>query len=149
MDARDLEAIRGTVIGVVHHIDGRRWGPLRTLFADFVAVDYTSLFGGQVQMPRADDLVEGWRVRLTPVTATQHLLGPIAVYGSDASATAGCHVRGYHFAKGLPEGTEWMIAGHYLFELGKEGSAWKIRKMTLETFYQTGNLRLLDQAAQR
>ncbi|HEY2509724.1 MAG TPA: nuclear transport factor 2 family protein, partial [Polyangiaceae bacterium] len=76
-------------------------------------------------------------------------LGPIAVSGADNSATAGCHVRGYHFAQGLRDGQEWMIAGHYLFELGKEGSAWKIRKMTLETFYQTGNLNLLEQAARR
>ncbi len=141
------EAIRTTITGVSHNIDHKRWPELRALFADSVVVDYTSLFGGEVQTQKGDDLIAGWRTVLTPVPATQHLLGPIDVVARGDTASAECHVRGYHFRKGLPGGDEWMVAGHYVFELAKDGPSWRIRKMTLETSYQTGNEKLLPEAA--
>jgi SnoaL-like protein len=152
MDSTELserEAVRRTVTGVVHHIDHRRWPELRALFADAVTIDYTSLFGGEVQTQKGDDLVGGWRKLLSPVTATQHLLGPIDVVMNGGEATATCHVRGYHFAKGLPDGDVWLVAGHYVFALAPEAAGWKIRKMTLQTLYQTGNTKLLEQVASR
>jgi hypothetical protein len=36
--------------------------------------------------------------------------------------------------------------GRYVFRLGKDAPSWKIRAMTLETFYQTGNTKLLELA---
>jgi hypothetical protein len=39
-----------------------------------------------------------------------------------------------------------MVAGHYRFELAREGVTWKIQGMTLGAFYQTGNLKLLELA---
>ena len=141
----DHEAIETTVVSVAHFIDHKQWPELRRLYGDTVQIDYTSLFGGTVQEQRGDALIESWRTLLTPIV-TQHLLGPIAVDIDDTSATARCHVRGYHYAKGAAGGDEWMIAGHYVFKLGKDGPAWKIRGMTLETFYQTGNIRLLEVA---
>ena len=146
-DLADKEDVRRTIVGVSHNIDRRRWPELRALFADSVVVDYTSLFGGEVQTQKADDLIATWQKVLTPRPATQHLLGPIDVSIRDEVADAECHVRGYHFRKGLPGGDEWMVAGHYVFQLGKERGSWKIRKMKLETSYQTGNTRILDEAA--
>ena len=136
------EAIESTVIGVAHHIDHKAWRELRALYAESVQTDYTSLFGGEVQQQPGDALIEAWKKLLTPVV-TQHLLGPIAVEIDGATATARCHVRGYHHAKGAAGGDEWMVAGHYEFGLTKDGSSWKIRSMKLELLYQTGNLQLL------
>ncbi len=141
--ARD--AIRETVTGVSHFIDHKQWAELRQLFDGTVQTDYTSLFGGEIQHQRADALIDAWRKLLTPIV-TQHLLGPIAVELAGETATARCHVRGYHYAKGAPGGDEWMIAGHYVFQLARAGDAWKIRAMKLETLYQTGNLKLLEVA---
>ena len=78
---------------------------------------------------------------------TQHVLGPIDVEFVRDVAIARCHVRGYHYLKGAPSGDEWMVAGHYVFALAKVGGIWKIREMTLEVFYQTGNRNLLGEAA--
>ena len=100
----DREAVRETVTGVTHDIDQRRWHNLRARFADTVVVDYTSLFGGEVQTQNGDDLVNGWRQLLTPLTATQHLLSPICVVIHERTAEAVCHVRGYHHAKDLVGG---------------------------------------------
>src|ERR687887_1390070 len=104
--------IRHTVMSVVHEIDARNWAELRRQFAETVVTDYTSLFGGEVQTQRADDLVAAWRRLLTPVKATQHLLGPIDVAVRSEGATARCHVRAYHYAPDAPGGSEWMVAGH-------------------------------------
>jgi hypothetical protein len=40
-----------------------------------------------------------------------------------------------------------MVAGHYVFQLGKEGGSWKICRMKLEASYQTGNTKILEEAA--
>lgn len=138
------------VIGrLVHAIDLRHWSELRNLLAGEVTTDYTSLFGGEVQRQSADDLIAAWRTLLTPLDATQHLLGPIDAQLSDrrAGATATCHVRGYHVRRGAPGGDEWMVAGHYRFELTDSGSSWRIASITLHTLYQTGNRMLLQHAA--
>jgi hypothetical protein len=90
------EAIRSTVIQVVHGIDACRFDVVRAVYADMVDVDYTSLFGGTAQMTRADDLIQGWKRHLTGV-ATQHLLVPISVQMSDVTALAECHVCAWHW----------------------------------------------------
>jgi len=136
----DREAVRETVTGVTHDIDQRRWHNLRARFADTVVVDYTSLFGGEVQTQNGDDLVDGWRQLLTPLTATQHLLSPICVVIHERTAEAICHVRGYHHAKD---------PGHYEFELQRESAVWAIHRITFRAFYQTGNSKLLQEAASR
>ena len=87
---------------------------------------------------------------LTPLQATQHLLGPIAVsFAGDDRAEARCHVRAWHYAPGLADGDEWMACGHYMFMLTRSNSGWLISKMTLELFYQTGNTAMLQQAQQQ
>ncbi len=144
-DPTPREAVEAAVTGVSRFIDHKQWSELRQLFADTVQTDYTSLFGGEVQNQRGEALITAWRTLLTPIV-TQHLLGPISVEFSGDSATARCHVRGYHYAKGASGGDEWMVAGHYVFRLANEGGTWKIRAMKLETFYQSGNMKLLEVA---
>ena len=53
-------------------------------------------------------------------------------------------MRAYHVKKGTPGGDEWMLAGHYVFELSRAASTWKIRKMKLVVIHQSGNLKLLQ-----
>jgi hypothetical protein len=146
--AREVIEAQSVVARVVHYIDSRRWSELRSLFTDQVETDYRSLFGGEIQRQSADQLVlDGWRTVLTPLDTTQHLLGPIDVQITGAEARAECHVRGYHRALAAASGSEWMVAGHYVFTLVKQGDTWKIRGLTLQTTYQTGNRDLLREAA--
>jgi hypothetical protein len=142
----DREAIAALVAAVADHVDGKRWPQLRALFADEVATDYTSLFGGTPQRQAGDAIVGGWQKVLTPVS-TQHLLGPVVIEVAGATATAHCHVRAWHLAKGAPGGEEWVVGGRYLFTLARAGAGWRITGLTLETFHQTGNTKLLAEAA--
>jgi 3-phenylpropionate/cinnamic acid dioxygenase small subunit len=144
----EARAVESVVVRVAHFIDARRWTELAALFADEVETDYTSLFGGHVQKQPSSELVlGGWQKLLAPLERTQHLLGPIDVVTRDDRATAECHVRAYHRSRRGAEGDEWMVAGHYVFELAKVGGTWKIQKLTLNAYYQTGNTKLLQEAA--
>jgi hypothetical protein len=142
--AEDADAVRSTVVSVAHHIDHKRWAELRTLFAAEVATDYTSLFGGAPQRQSGDALVDGWRGTLATV-ATQHLLGPIDQRVAGSTARASCHVRALHHAPRAPGGSTWEVLGHYLFELARGATGWTITAVTLETFVQTGNAKLLSE----
>jgi hypothetical protein len=139
----DILAIQAVIVRVAHTIDGKRWAELRALFADTVQTDYTSLFGGEVQDQRADDLITGWRDLLGSVV-TQHFLGPVEVEIAGQVARAECHVRGYHVKEGVEDGDEWMVAGHYVFDLQRSASAWTIQGLKLQVILQSGNLKLLQ-----
>lgn len=139
--------VQRVITRLLHAIDLRRWSDVADQLADEVTTDYTSLFGGEVQRQRREDLIAAWRTLLTPLDSTQHLLGPIDVQSSSRGVTASCHVRGYHIRKGAPGGDEWMAAGHYNFELAHADGAWKITAITLHMFYQTGNMAVLGQPA--
>jgi hypothetical protein len=145
LEVEEADSVRRVVMSVAHHIDGKRWVELRALYADEVRTDYTSLFGGEPQTQSGDALIAGWSGVLETV-ATQHLLGPIEVAFDGLGATARCHVRAIHHAAGAPGGELWEVLGHYVFTLVREGEAWRISGMTLETFAQTGNTRLLAEA---
>lgn len=142
-----VEPVRRAVTQLLHAVDGRRWDEAAALLADEVTTDYTSLFGGAPQQQAGRALVEGWRGVLSPLQATQHLLGPIDVEVRGTSARAECHVRGYHFAPGARSGDEWMVAGHYVMTLVHRDGRWRVAGITLETSYQTGNRKLLEEAA--
>jgi hypothetical protein len=142
----ERDGVRSVVTRLSHEIDARSWPALRSLFAETVTADYRSLFGGEVRQQKADDLIEGWRRAFTPVRTTQHILGPVDVDVQGAAATARCHVRAYHIGEGLPGGDDWLVAGNYVFDLGRTDGGWKIRAMKLETSYQSGNRKLLEEA---
>lgn len=147
MQERDrTDSVRAAVAGVTHHIDAKRWDALRALFADDVLADYTSLFGGAAARQPSDALIGGWRAALARVR-TQHLLGPITVALHGETATAECHVRALHQVPGAPSGELWEVLGHYVFELGDTPAGWKITAMKLEALIQTGNSKLLAEAA--
>jgi hypothetical protein len=145
-DIAERDEVRTVVTRLSHEVDRRRWAQLRSLFADTVTADYRSLFGGEVRQQKADDLIEGWRKAFTLVDTTQHILGPVDVDVQGATATARCHVRAYHIRQGLPGGDEWLVAGNYVIELAKADGGWKIHAMKLETSYQSGNRKLLEEA---
>jgi hypothetical protein len=51
--------------------------------------------------------------------------------------------QGARLGRGAPGGDEWLVAGHYVFELERSSAERRIRKMKPEAFHQSGNLGLL------
>ncbi|WP_437278744.1 nuclear transport factor 2 family protein [Sorangium sp. So ce375] len=145
-ELNDAQAIQNVVVRVAHHIDARRWTELRGLYADVVVTDFTSVLGGEVQEQTPDDLLAGWRKFHSAIDTTQHFLGPLDIELSGERATVECHVRAYHRFARAPGGEDWMVAGHYRYELSKRADGWKIVKVTFTVSYQTGNTNMFEEA---
>jgi hypothetical protein len=131
---------------MLYAIDALDWPGVRDAFADEVRADWTSLFGGEPETLRADELIARWQALLPGFDATQHMLGPV-VLTDDAGpgVRADAHVRGYHHIGDRDSGQTWAVHGHYTARL-VDG---KITELTLAAFYQEGDLSLPAVAAER
>lgn len=146
----DRDDVADAVTTLLHAIDVLDWQRIETAFVDELRVDYSSLFGGEPETMSAGELLDRWRGLLPGFDATQHLTGPVLVsVGDDTSATAHTHVRGYHYIADAPGGSVWQVAGHYVMTLTRPADSWKITSLTLELFYQDGNLDLPALATDR
>ena len=131
-----------TLTRMLHAIDSLDWAEVRRCFADQVRADYTALSGGEPETLAADGLIARWRGLLPGFDATQHMTGPVLLTRDEGlGLRADTHVRGYHHLGG----ETWAVHGHYIARL-VDG---QITELTLQVFYQEGNLDLPATATQR
>jgi hypothetical protein len=132
----------GTLSRMLYAIDRLDWPEVRRCFADQVRIDYTELSGGEPETLAADDLIARWRGLLPGFDATQHMTGPVLHTRDERPGLrADAHVRAYHRLTG----ETWAVHGHYLARIA-DG---KITELTLQVFYQEGDLDLPATATQR
>jgi SnoaL-like domain len=140
------------VIGALAvHVDARRWSELLAVFAPEVRVDYVSLFGGEAQSVKREELVGGWRKLLPGFTRTCHIIGTPAITLSGETAQASACVVAWHFVK-TPEleGRDyWLVGGCYEMSFAKIGGTWRIAGLTLARAWAEGNLDLPRIAGER
>lgn len=109
------------------HADQREWDRLKTIFADEVLLDHTSLNGGEPVTLTPDEIVAGWSRGLGGYDATQHLIANqlVTVTGDTAVCTASfqaTHRPANPFGSPL-----WTLGGTYRFDLVRAGSAGRSR----------------------
>lgn len=142
--------VADVVTRMLHAVDTLDWSAARATLADKVEIDYTSLFGGEVETLDADALVERWQGLLPGFDATQHLTGPVLVsdLGSD---TASCltQVRAYHYLVDGEARRVWMVAGRYRIRLHHSAGAWRISAITLSVLYEEGDRSIVERATER
>jgi hypothetical protein len=130
--------------------DRREWDGLRTLLADTVAVDYTSLNGGEPSAAiAADDLVGAWRQGLGGFESTQHLVGSFVF---DEVTQQSVRLRFYaiatHMLRAGHGDSTWTVAGHYEAVLRDVGQGFKLTAITLHVDWAAGNQQLAVLAGQ-
>jgi hypothetical protein len=131
-----------TLTCLLHAIDRLDWAGVRGCLADPIRSDYTELSGGEPETLTADDLVARWQGLLPGFDATQHMTGPVLLITNEhPGVRAEAHVRGYHHLGG----ETWGVYGHYIARIA-DG---KITELTLQVFYQDGNLDRPAKATQR
>jgi hypothetical protein len=116
---------------MLHAIDRLDWVTVRNSFADEVATDYTSLWGGEPEKLAVDELITRWTEFASGLAATQHQTGPVVV--SDGRAET--HVVAHHWLPEAQGGDLWTVHGHYVARI-TDG---KIAELTLETFHAGGH----------
>ncbi|MBX9685062.1 MAG: nuclear transport factor 2 family protein [Candidatus Obscuribacterales bacterium] len=146
----DRQQIVDTINKLATFADLHQWDALSAdVFASELTVDYTSLFGGEPQTLKAVDLVSSWKKLLPGFESTQHLLGNHLVTINGAKATAMAAFRAHHFLPNKSGQDSWVVGGYYNYELQKQGSSWRICKLTLNFQYTEGNQELPALAQER
>lgn len=129
--------------------DARDWRALRSVFADEVDVDYTSLVGGEPQIVRAEDLISGWRAALSGYDATQHVVtNHLASVDGDGAACSSCVVA-RHYLLNYKGGDLWTLGGRHDYRLLRDPTgSWKVSATKLTVLWAEGN-QLLPEIARR
>jgi SnoaL-like domain len=131
----DRAAIHDLLARLALAQDERDWNTLAGCFATDATYAYPG--GELVGVPA---IVGRSRTGLTPLDASQHLIGTVLVTFADRNATATSYFQAQHVRHGVPGGDLYTIAGTYLDELMYGGDGvWRIAHRTQEYSWRSGN----------
>ncbi|MEM8951688.1 MAG: nuclear transport factor 2 family protein [Pseudomonadota bacterium] len=131
-------------------VDGKDWDLVRSLFTDEIAVDFTSLIGGEPATIPADALVDGWATNLKPSKTSFHLRGNhrVSFTGIDSAVMLS---HGYAWnrmeAGALPENGGnplWEVWGTYEHGFERQEDGWRVTSMTFTATAERGNAFVRD-----
>jgi ketosteroid isomerase-like protein len=141
----DQAAIKTIVESVATLADRENFESLEKLYADEVRVDYTSAFGGEVELKSPQALMTQWASSLPGFDRTRHEISNIETEVKGNTATATADVVANHYLDKM----FWQIAGSYEYGLVKEDGEWAIAKMTFIAESEQGSRNIINQAAQQ
>ncbi len=141
----DEAAIQTLVESVANLADRENFESLEKLYAEEVEVDYTSAFGGEVELKSPQALMTQWASSLPGFDRTRHEISNIetVVTGNEATATA--DVTANHYLNEM----FWQIAGSYEYGLVKEDGQWTINQMTFLAESEQGSRDIINQAVEQ
>lgn len=141
----DVQEVIRSADAIDAAVDAKDWDLARSLFADDIAVNFTSLVGGEPAIIPVDALIDGWADNLKPSKTSFHLRGNHRVsFSGDDRAQMLSH--GYAWnrmeAGALPEnGGEalWEVWGVYEHGFERRPSGWLVTSMTFTVTAERGN----------
>ncbi|MCE7000661.1 nuclear transport factor 2 family protein [Saccharothrix sp. S26] len=147
LDLVERQAVVEVCTRMAWHADRREWEALKTVFADEVRLDYTSLDGGEPVVLSPERIVAGWSGVLGGFDATQHLVANhlVTLHGDTAACTASfqaTHRLADPFGAPL-----WTLGGVYRFDLVRTDGEWRIRGVVMTAEWADGNKELMAKAA--
>jgi hypothetical protein len=147
----DRTDIANLVGALAVHVDARHWDQLEALFAEEVRIDYTSLFGGDVQSLPRTQLIGQWRQFLPGFTHTTHLIGTPCVTVDRDDAQVFAAVVGHHLIEdaSLAGRDRWTVGGCYEMRLQRRDGVWRVASLTLARAWAEGNRDLPRIAGER
>lgn len=146
---RDTAEISAIVTSIGSLVDRHDWSGLRRIFADHVALDYTSLFGGEVEVLNPTTIIERWSGLLPGFDSTQHgiVIQEIQLNGDEATAVS--FVSAVHTLANPAIEDVWYIDGYYHHKLARTSTGWKVSAMRLEGRREFGTRDLIGIAVAR
>jgi hypothetical protein len=140
----DRAAISDTVYAYATGLDRRDWALYRSIFTDQIEMDFAST-GIRAGVYDADRWVRDAKRLFAGFSATQHTSTNHVHEVRGNEATCVSNMQAEHFVErmpddGLAEGeNRWTIGGYYVNELVRTPDGWKLRKVTLNVTWSTGN----------
>ncbi len=141
----DEAAINTIVESVATLADRGDFESLEKLYSQEVEVDYTSAFGGEVELKSPQALMTQWANVLPGFDRTRHKISNIETIIKGNQANASADVIANHYLKD----NFWQISGSYEYSLIKEDGQWVIEKMTFIAASEEGNRELINQAIEQ
>ena len=141
----DEAAIETIVESVASFADRSDFESLEKLYAEEVEVDYTSAFGGEVELKSPQGLMTQWASSLPGFDRTRHKISNIETEVEGNKATATADVTANHYLDEM----FWQIAGSYEYGLVKEDGQWTIDKMTFIAESEQGSRDIINKAVEQ
>jgi SnoaL-like domain len=144
--ASDRASIIDAINAVGMWADRKDFVKLRSLFADTVAMDYTSLAGGSPVTVKADDLMKGWEAGLKPFR-TQHMIAShlVTINGNTAESLSNVHA--IHYVPNELGISNWQVYGYYEHKFVRTSAGWKVTALKINKTMADGNAALSGLAA--
>ncbi|TGK26887.1 hypothetical protein EHO98_00075 [Leptospira stimsonii] len=135
--------IQSAVETVFKSADQRDWEKLKSVFAEKIYLDYTSLAGGQPAEISANEVVDSWKNFLPGFYSTHHQVGNFQIEKKGNEANVKFSGIALHYLPVETGGSEWVVTGTYEFKLRKtENRNWTIHSMKFNLEHQSGNQNL-------
>ncbi|MEM7759131.1 MAG: nuclear transport factor 2 family protein [Cyanobacteria bacterium P01_A01_bin.40] len=141
----DEAAIDTIVESVATLADRGNFESLEQLYAEEVKVDYTSAFGGEVELKSPQGLMSLWASSLPGFDRTRHQISNIETEVNGNAATATADVTADHYLGEM----FWQISGSYEYGLIKEDGQWVIDTMTFIADSEQGDRDIINQAVEQ
>lgn len=139
---QDRQDVEDTVNKLFIHTDNRAWENVKTVFADSVLFDMTSLVGGQPVTLTPQSIVDGWAQGLQPLKALHHQSGNFLVTLDGNKATVFCYGTATHYLPNPSDRNTRSFVGSYEFRLIKGKLGWVIDRFKFNSKFLDGNLHL-------
>lgn len=150
----DRAAISDVVHAYATGLDRRDWALYRSIFTDQIEMDFEST-GIRAGIYQADRWTADAQRLFAGFSATQHTSSNHVHDVRGDEATCVSNMQAEHFVErvadeGPAEGDDrWTIGGYYINELVRGSEGWKLRKVTLNVTWSTGNPRVAAIALKR
>ena len=131
---QEQNAIKKVVLQLFEATDNRDWQAVKETMADSVYADYTAL-GGDAAFKTPDQILEAWQQLLPGFERTVHQPHNFAIWVADSRATATLDAIAIHFL----DNEFWSVFVGYDTEFINDEGQWKLARIDLSLYDQTGN----------
>jgi hypothetical protein len=147
MSADDKWAVVETVYRYAVGIDTRDFALYRSIFADEVAIDFSSYSGQAAAMLTGDEWVSRVKPLFLGLAATQHsMTNPIVSLDGDR-ASCRMYMQAHHVYQPDDAASWYTIGGYYDDTLERRGDGWAITGVTLTVLWRRGDPGIMPVAA--
>ncbi|UJH68834.1 alpha/beta fold hydrolase [Allomuricauda sp. SCSIO 65647] len=138
---QEQKAIKGVLLQLFSATDNRNWDGVKATMNDSVYADYSAL-GGEAAFKTPDEILNGWKQLLPGFERTVHQPHNFAIWVAGNRATATLDAIATHFL----EDDFWTVFVGYDTEFIKQNGQWKLARIDLSLYDQTGNGQLPQMA---
>ena len=147
MSADDKWQIVETVYRYAVGIDTRDFALYRSIFADELAIDFSSYSGQPAAMMTGDDWVARVKPLFLGLNATQHSMTNPIVELTATGASCRMYMQAHHVYDPADPTSWYTIGGYYDDTLVRRGDGWAITGVTLTVLWRMGDPGIMPVAA--